>query len=218
MIIDTSEKPFPFLLIRNFYSESELKYIFKELDFLTSPFKFLNADSTYSASDSSGNIKKSGYGLFLDDIYNERRISNILTLNRKIFNKEVKDNFSSLHSTYNAINFVNVDSTLINYYENSDKYDSHIDISLFTFVTFFFKEPKKFKGGNFIFSEYNYEIDIENNMVVGFPSDTIHEVTQVELNQDKVFSGYGRYSMTQFLFSKIESMQDLKSLISISSE
>ena len=62
----------------------------------------------------------------------------------------------------------------------------------------FFKEPKKFTGGNLILKDFDLEIEVKNNMVIYMPSIYVHEVTPIVM--DEKDRGYGRYSMSQFLF------------------
>jgi Rps23 Pro-64 3,4-dihydroxylase Tpa1-like proline 4-hydroxylase len=189
-IIHQIRNPFPFLQIENLYNESELKLIWQELDFLNYPEKLKIEE----------NIPlKSNKGLFLDTIYPEREISNILTLNSKSFDSEIVDAFSELSFGYQSIKQTNDDSTLISYYENADYYKPHEDIAMYTAVTWFFKEPKAFIGGDFYFSDYNVKIEVQNNMMILFPSFVKHSVDEITL-KDKSLSGYGRYAMTQFLY------------------
>ena len=53
-----------------------------------------------------------------------------------------------------------------NVYKNYDYYKSHVDNSYSTALTWFYKEPKQFEGGNILFSDYNIEIPIENNSIL----------------------------------------------------
>ena len=143
---------------------------------------------------------KKNKGLFLDTIYSERSISNILILNRRSFDPEIIDAFSDLSFGYQSIKKTNGDTTLISYYENADYYKPHEDSSMYTAVTWFFKEPKAFVGGDFYFSDYNLKIEVQNNMMVLFPSFVKHSVGEI-LSKDESLSGYGRYSMTQFVYN-----------------
>jgi len=67
--------PFPFLEIENMYSENELKLIWQELEFLNQLDKFEGEEETASAIGPEGEILKKNSGLFLDEIYNSRKIS-----------------------------------------------------------------------------------------------------------------------------------------------
>lgn len=194
------QHPFPHLIIENIFDNHELQVIWQELDFLTYNNKFDSPFETHSARDDFGNLLKSNGGIFLDSCYYKREISNILTVNRKILQKDILQEFANLSFGYKQILHCNSDHTLISYYENADYYLPHIDKSLFTILTWFYKKPKSFQGGELYFTEYDYEIKIKNNMTLFFPSYLEHSVTKVEMIYNySEFSGYGRYCMTQFL-------------------
>ena len=71
---------------------------------------------------------------------------------------------------------------------------------MYTAVTWFFKEPKSFSGGNFYFADYGIKIEVQNNMAVIFPSFVKHAVDEIILEQNNDLMGYGRYAISQFLF------------------
>ena len=118
-IIIKNYSPFPFLEIENMYNENELILIWQELDFLTHPIKLHPPEETGTAKNKDGIILKNNVGLFLDKIYAERKISNILFVNRKLFTPEITDSFSDLSFGYQEIKHTNEDRTLISYYENN---------------------------------------------------------------------------------------------------
>ena len=64
----------------------------------------------------------------------------------------------------------NHDDTLISYYEDSEYYKPHEDIFNFAKLTWFFKEPKKFEGGDLVFTEFGEIVKCENNKCIVFPS------------------------------------------------
>ena len=198
-IIHQIRNPFPFLQIENLYDEDELKLIWQELDFLNYPNKLKIPEKTGTALNEESLPLKKNKGLFLDTIYSERELSNILIVNRRLFDSQILDIFSELSFGYQSIKHTNDDSTLISYYENADYYKPHEDTAMYTAVTWFFKEPKAFIGGDFYFSDYNVKIEVQNNMMVLFPSFVKHSVDEIIL-KNKSLSGYGRYAMTQFVY------------------
>jgi Rps23 Pro-64 3,4-dihydroxylase Tpa1-like proline 4-hydroxylase len=171
--------PFPFLEIENMYSEDELKLIWQELEFLNQLDKFEGEEETASAIGPEGEILKKNSGLFLDEIYNSRKISNILTVNQNLFSSHILEEFSSLCFLYENIKRTNKDITLISYYDNGGYYKPHKDDALYSAVTWFFKEPKKFNGGDFYFTDYNLKIEVKNNKTVLFPSVIHHSVDEI---------------------------------------
>ena len=142
------------------------------------------------------------YGIDLDAIYNQRReISDILTLNRKAFDKSVIDTLSQLSPLILDIKMANEDYTKIKYYEDGEYYKSHQDLARFSMVTYLYKEPKAFTGGDLYFEDFNYTISIENNMLVFFTGCINHASTELTMTDhiNKKCSGYGKYTITQFL-------------------
>lgn len=192
--------PFPHLIIEDTFDNHELQLIWQELDFLTYGNKFEPPSKTSSALDDRGNVLKSNGGIFLDDCYYKREISNILTVNRKLFQKNILNEFAKLTFGYQQVLYCNLDFTLISYYEDADYYLPHKDKSLFTLLTWFYKTPKGFRGGDLIFPEYDHQINIKNNMTLFFPSYIDHSVTKLEMiHTYPKYSGHGRYCMTEFL-------------------
>ena len=196
--------PFPMMIVYNFYNEAELNLIWKELDFYTAPNKLLDAKKYGGVVD-----RTNAKALLLDDIYrdrtkekektNFRNISNILTMNRKIFNCGVLDTFSEIHDCVGLANQTNWDVTKVRYYHNGEYYDPHTD-SPFHFLAFsyFYKEPKKFKGGDLQFPKYKMNLPCENNSLIIFPGWVEHGVRRVKIEDSDYYDGYGRYAITSF--------------------
>ena len=190
--------PFPFLEIENMYDDDQLKLIWQELEFLNQSDKFEGPEETGSAQKEGETLKKNN-GLFLDNLYKTRNISNILTANKNLFSPHILEEFSSLCFLYENIKHTNEDTTLISYYDNGGYYKPHQDHALYSAVTWFFKEPKKFDGGDFYFTDYNLKIEVKNNKTVLFPSVIHHSVDEILMNTNSC-SGYGRYVMVQLLY------------------
>jgi hypothetical protein len=196
--------PFPHVIIDNFYDENELKHIWQELDFYTAPTKFVSAMETGGAIDKLTRAPLPRHlAIDLDYLYNaNRNISNILTVNRKFFNKGIMEEIFNMHPLLRAIHQINYDCTKIKYYEDGDYYKSHCDNSRFTSLTYLYKEPKSFIGGDLYFEEFNYTIPIENNRLVFFAGCLKHASTDLQMNNDKkeiVCSGFGKYTIANFM-------------------
>jgi hypothetical protein len=185
-------------IIEDFYDERELGLIWKELDYLNSKGRYLNPEKTGAARDPKGNIVKSNKGLFLDEYYSNRNFSNILNINRKIWQGTEK--FENENLNFRYLNSCTSDATLVSYYENNDYYKKHKDTSVYTVLSYFHKEPKKFSGGNLKLLDYDIDIKVKNNMIIYIPSILWHEVTPIVMEQEFLNKGYGRYCMAQFLF------------------
>ena len=87
-----SVEPFPHFIIKSFYNEEELDLIWEELNFYTKPGKFL-PPKDYGGIEGFTDAK----ALCLDNVYSAggeevdyRKLSNILTVNRKLFEYEYK--------------------------------------------------------------------------------------------------------------------------------
>tara|TARA_Y100000385_G_C13084112_1_gene635513 strand:+ start:1927 stop:2595 length:669 start_codon:yes stop_codon:yes gene_type:complete len=202
-----NEFPFPHIIFKNFYNDEELKLIWEELNFYTKPGKLLNAEN-YGGVVGYTNAK----ALMLDSIYidhtesggaNYRTLSNILKVNRKIFDSSVTGAFASIHDSCCLATKSNRDTTKVRYYHDGEYYDPHTDKTMmFLAFSYFYKEPKKFSGGELYFPKYDYEISCENNSLIMFPGWVEHGVKKVSIEDSDYFDGYGRYSITSFFGCK----------------
>ena len=198
---DLYVEPFPLMVVQNFYNKSELDLIWKELDFYTSPNKLFDAEEYGGVVD-----RTNAKAICLDELYkghknkkNFRNISNILTVNRKLFNSGVLDKFSQLHDCCILAPKCNHDITKVRYYHNNEYYDPHTDRSVnFLAFSYFFKEPKKFTGGDLIFPKYDFKLSCENNSMVIFPGWVEHGVRKVTIQDSDYFDGWGRYCISSF--------------------
>ena len=197
------EFPFPHMIIDNFYNEEELELIWEELKFYTKPGKLLEAKD-YGGVVGYTNAK----ALMLDSVYrnysdndgvNYRILSNILTVNRKLFASGILDTFATIHECCSIANQSNSDTTKIRYYHDGEGYDPHTDKGFqFLAFSYFYKEPKKFTGGQLYFPKYNYEIPCDNNSMIIFPGWVEHGVREVSIENSDYFDGWGRYAITSF--------------------
>lgn len=187
------------IILDNFYDQHEYDAILNECVFFAKRDK-LKPPSITGAAEVHGVSLKKGNGIFLDDVFKDRNISDILYYNRKIFNSTIMEELSSIDIFYRNLSMSNKDSTLLNYYENSDYYDSHSDLSTITVVSWFYKEPKIFSGGN-IFFENDKEkfVECKNNRVIFFPSFLYHAVDKIEMPENKLGLGLGRFAISQFI-------------------
>ena len=123
--------------------------------------------------------------------------------NRKIFDKF--DEIKSSHPSWFFNNFTcNFDTTQISYYEKNDYYGAHTDASILTALTWFYKEPKKFQGGDIFFTDYDLQHSIQNNSTLIFPSCIKHSVSTIEMGDENLNKRLGRFCMAQFFQIKSE--------------
>ena len=192
-------EPFPHLVIENFYDDEELELIWEELNFYTKPGKLLEA------KDFGGVVgKTNSHALSLDDVYEKYRfLSNILNVNRKLFTSSALDIFAKIHDCCSQAVFSNVDYTKIRYYHNDEYYEPHTDASVqYLAFSYFYKEPKKFTGGELLFPKYDYKLTCDNNSVIIMPGWVEHGVSKVSIEDSDYFDGYGRYAITSFFSNK----------------
>lgn len=186
--------PFHYIYVEDFYSEGELELIWEELKFLSRPGKLQSPEVTGSAHDEQGKPLKRNAGLWLDQVYSGgRHISNILSVNRKLFSSGVLD---SSESWFFNDKVIYKDYTQISYYQDGDGYGTHKDKASITALTWFFREPREFEGGDLIFPNHGVTIPVRNNCTIIFPSQMPHEVSTV-VAPNLNFGG-GRYCMSQF--------------------
>lgn len=193
---DAYIKPFPHIIFHNFYTEEELKLIWEELDFLTKPDKLFDVKE-YKGVEGYTEAK----AIQLDTVYEgkNRKLSNILNVTRKVFEKDVLEAFSSISDCCSLAKHCNYDVTKVRYYHNNDQYKPHIDM-LWNFLAFsyFYREPKRFSGGNLLFPKYDYEYPCDNNSLIILPSYVEHGVQEVKIDNSDYFDGMGRYAITHF--------------------
>ena len=197
MNIINGNKEFPYILIDDFYDQSELDEIWEELDYLCNPRRMPRA------APMNGNIKNN-WTMHLDNFFSSgRQQSNILLVNRKLVgNEQIFKNHP--HWLFNHTDALSRDDTQIAYYEDSDDYKPHRDYARLTCLTWFYREPKKFTGGTLYFPLWDIEIECKNNRVMCFPSMIPHGVTKVGMEEQDMGKKLGRFVMTQFLMLDIQ--------------
>lgn len=192
--ITTYKYPCEYAIIEDAYTSSQLNLIWQELDFLLG--KLHAPDKTGTATEDNKYLKQAS-GIFLDEIYTSRSTSNILQLNRWLWDKEVVEYLQqSLSSWWKLLSLSNKDSTLLNYYSDTDYYKPHMDLCIFTAITVFYKTPLNFIGGDFVLLDK--VIPLKSNSTLVFPGHVSHAVTPVKLI-DSTINNSGRYSLAQFI-------------------
>ena len=190
------KEPFPHLIFDNFYNQEELDLIWEELNFYTKPNKL------FEAKDFGGLVEKTNsHAIILDSLYLNkfRSISNILTVNRKMFDPDIMESFASIHDCCAIARKCNNDMTKVRYYHNGEYYKPHTDLAYqFLSFSYFYKEPKKFSGGDLFFPKHDYEYPCNNNSMIIFPGWVEHGVTEVSIDNSDYYDGQGRYCISNF--------------------
>ena len=199
-------KKLPVIVIDQFYSNDACERIWQELCFLNNGSEKLHPpEVTGGAWKESAGTKvylKENKGLFLDEVYKNHKISDILVETGKIFSPEIVKELIDRHIFFKYVKDSTADKTLMSYYENSDHYLPHGDVATVTFVSWFFKKPKAFEGGDLVIEE---ELNIEcfNNRIVIFPSILSHGVTPVTISEDFSNKNCGRYAISKFISTNV---------------
>lgn len=204
MKIEYCESPVPHIIVRNWFTPEQLRRIWEELDFLTYDYKLQGPAQTGSSRTATDDIKKHNHGIFLDEAYTNRQLSSILMATRKLWESEFLTAIEEAHWIFKYVRKSNQDSTLMSYYDDNDYYLPHTDTAVLTVLINLYKDPKKFTGGDLQLGSEDYIVPLENNRLIIFPSTTLHAVTPIKFNEPiHQFSGYGRYTITQFISTAI---------------
>jgi len=214
--------PIHHIIIDDFYSNEELKYITNELDWvyplLTTPENSGGAKS----KDENGNLVelKNNRALFLDALYKDEAASPIAAItSNKLMSEQFRDTVGAgISHYYDLYNLLNKKSFLISYYEKSNYYDYHHDLGLFTALTYLWKEPRAFEGGEIKFKlkdNTEFRPGIKNNRCIIFPSYIKHAAEEVYMDDSNLDQGMGRYCISCFLhFDLDKAHQDKENSIS----
>ena len=192
-----------FLIIDDFYTLDEQHAIWQELDYYYQQQLFKADDVTGSKH---GTATRNGKPLaqlnriYLDATYppEHRFKSNILNIYQKVASKEVVESYKRVTPAGNQFEITDNDCSVISYYDNGDKYDEHFDAFMHTAIIWFYKEPKKFEGGDFRLPELNETIECLHNRMIIFPSYYSHVVDELKLDEQYRNKGLGRFSITHF--------------------
>jgi hypothetical protein len=182
-----------YIVIDDLYSEHELSLIKEELISLVPHLKTVEeTDAAYHGDDVKA-YKKNCLSLWADEHYAEdRATSNILTFNRKLFSKRITSFSESVNSFYGHIKCCNSDTTLLNFYQNNELYESHRDNSILSAITFI--ELGSIKGGGLIFTEENIKVEFKDNRIVIFAGCISHKTESIITAPNSY-----RVSMAQFI-------------------
>lgn len=193
---------FSFILFENIFNFEEQKSIFKECMFLCDPIKLELTERSSAAKRKDGTLMKSNKGLFLEEIYQDRKYSNYLKLYKKPF--ELLDMNSVAQQDENFLSYTttDLDTTLFSYYQENDYYETHIDSSVFTYVFWACSEPRKFSGGELVLDDIDYVVEPTNNSAILFPSKARHTVNKIIMQDKSPFNCQGRFSFATFFGNK----------------
>lgn len=194
------DKVFPYMIVDDFYDTQEQKLIWKEIDFLKVHFRVDNKTGSYGVAHDENNKPVANLKrIYLDDVYvDNRQCSDILSLYKKIVSEKVLKEYRKTTPSWRTLEVTNQDCSLINYYENSDNYGEHFDSFMHTVLIWFYREPKRFVGGDLTFTQSNQTIECCHNRMIIFPSYYLHEASMVEMKEEYKNKGLGKFSLAHF--------------------
>lgn len=188
MNVKIENKPFPHIIIENYFTDDECDLIWREIDFLYS--KFGPPETFFAAKDDDDTYITNSLGIALDDIYRDRKISDILNISNKIFNRELCKKFESKNEYWHVINCANKDYTKLRLYNESSSYDSHRDHWVNAIVSTTLSVDE-FLGGHLYFPNQDFEIRSQHNKTVIFPGWIEHGITEIRKGS--------RFAITKFI-------------------
>lgn len=191
----------PVLVIDNFFDNNEINLMWNELAFLSD--KMQGPEQTYSANelnDPNRPILKKNKGIFIPQVLNPE-YSIIMKAHTKLFNPQLKQRFLK-ESNYFQYLLSDFDyDVLLSRYNEGDYYKPHADTVLMSCITWMYREPKMFTGGDFVIEEH--KIELKNNRTVLFPSCLLHAVEPVTMQSNEMLDG--RFSLSAFISPRRDS-------------
>lgn len=179
-----------YALIKDVYTQEELVKIKQEIVTLRNSAA---VNSTGPAVDKVGRSLNYADSLWVDAQYEDRSKSNILTINRKLFQSDISEQLTKQSQFFAHIRHCDVDFTLLNYYTDKTEYKAHRDCAMLSVLTFF--KVGDFTGGDLEFTEFKERIEpVENTMVI-FPGCVEHKAHPVKTDGEYSY----RVSMAQFI-------------------
>jgi hypothetical protein len=185
------------VVIDDFYTEDQLKEIMVELKWLTKPAVMID-ESKLAAAESNTGLLTSKNGVFLEEIFKNWKHSALIShAMEQTRNQQFQTKLLEYNTMFKSFFDCNSRSHLLSYYENSQYYKPHKDAFFFTFLNYFFIEPKQFQGGELVVYSCNSNkeatIEPKNNRAVLILSSTLHEAKEIKSSVDERLSGTGRY-------------------------
>ena len=202
MEVKYHEERIPFVVIDDFYDDNEQSEIMVELDYLCTERRLIPPfEDKSGATNDDKNVKNVGCQ-YLESFYKKRKHSSILTITDRLF-LDCVDIINNHPHWYFDLYAIDSHNTQILYYEDTNEYPAHQDVSRFTVVTYFYREPKKFEGGDLQFPDHQVQVECVNNRIIVFPSMLHHRSTPVRMLENDTQTKNGKFCITHFLNHKL---------------
>ena len=200
LIVNYVENPTPHLLLKNVFDPEELEMVHIELEFLYPLLKKGLEDTGYtkgSTTKTTDEIRKQNKGIFLDQVYVQPNHSFIWNVfQKKIYTPDIT--YAWPHTWQKKLcTHLSWSHYLVSYYEDTDYYLEHTDISIFSTLIWVWKEPIQFEGGDLFFSDKSHTIKVENNTGIIFFGTEPHGITAVQ-EKDCLSKTFGRWCIGSF--------------------
>lgn len=202
-----SVKNMPIVYCDNFYSEEELQGLYDEVEKIRL-LGLLDSEDKSSATETITD-KKTGKKekvklaknqvAWLNHLYQgEPRLSDVLKITDKIHDPKIVEYLAGIHYHFISMKMCSGTGTLLSYYDESEHYRNHRDVAFVTVLTWLYKEPKAFEGGEFVIED-KLKIDCVRGRTLFMPGYALHKVVPVSMPKDKQGKGLGRYTITKFI-------------------
>jgi len=184
------------------FSPTELAAIWTSIDHIQSRGLFQNPTQTGSAIDPrTGQMVKKNRSVFLDDLEPEDRSPDIRPVIASVWTRpQLVTSLIKIHPCFSLLNNINYSTSLLSYYESDERYPPHRDRSVFTLLTWLYREPRSWTGGDFKLNQYGLTQAVQNNQSIIFPGSYLHEATATQMTTET--PGQGRYCLAQFGYVK----------------
>jgi len=185
----------PVVLIKHLFNQEQCELIFNEILRISSAGLLRAGHNTHSDVTLDGNHKVN-FSVWLHSIFDPGKSTILETIKSKFKNLELVDILIQQHYVFKYIAHSKAIHTLLSYYTTNNNYHPHRDNAAITGLSYFWKEPKMFEGGDLIFPETGLSYTPEFGDTILFPSFTLHGVTSVKMNSTESFSG--RFVISNF--------------------
>ena len=202
MIVQPAKESF--LLIDETFDEDELTKIWEDIENVQAKQLFeypSEKNSAYTTATDEPIFLKQNSGVFLDPLVDNGIVKYIPEIASKLFwAKGLTDILVDIHPALSIFSSLNYSRSLLSYYSNTDHYKPHTDNAVFTILTWLYKEPKSWTGGDLILNNWDITIEPKHNRSLVIPSSFTHEVTPVKMMPGSDATTMGRYCISQFGF------------------
>ena len=187
---------YPALIIDNWYNAEEEQEIWDELYFFRSSIPIQRTENlNEAAKDNDNNSLAFVNRWFPIEVYNRKEESASVRLVDKVRSDEFHSIITPLQPFSRMFINSQIDRTIISYYGEGDYYKEHIDLALWTQLTWFVEDREMFEGGDLKLNDTGEIVELRHNRTLFMPSCLLHEVLPIKKLRNK---DMGRWTITHF--------------------